>query len=271
LRGLDYEVFLNAASGQRTFGSASELREVFVNLIVNAVDAMPTGGKLSIGSESHAGRLRLRFTDTGTGMPEEVRQRIFDPFFSTKGAHGTGLGLSVSYSIIERHEGSISVVSEVGGGTTFAIELPAAEVKSQAEEIVPETVEIPSLSILVIDDEPAVRETLAEMLEVMGHRVFLADSGHNALETLAGNNCDLVFTDLAMPEMDGWETSREIRKRWPNMNVVLVTGYGTGTKPPAGEDHLVNGIIGKPFDFSQISETIIGIVAGQPVLENAGV
>ncbi|HYJ85333.1 MAG TPA: PAS domain S-box protein [Pyrinomonadaceae bacterium] len=270
LRGLDYEVFLNAASGQHTFGSASELREVFVNLIVNAVDAMPTGGKLSIGSESDAGRLRLRFTDTGTGMPEEVRQRIFDPFFSTKGAHGTGLGLSVSYSIIERHEGSISVVSEVGGGTTFAIELPAAEVKSQAEEIVPETVEIPSLSILVIDDEPAVRETLAEMLEVMGHRVFLADSGQNALQTLARNNCDLVFTDLAMPEMDGWETSREIRKRWPNMNVVLVTGYGTGTKPPAGEDHLVNGIIGKPFDFSQITETIIGIVAGQPVMENAG-
>ena len=271
LRGLDYEVSLNAESGQHTFGSASELREVFVNLIVNAVDAMPTGGKLSIGSEPRAGRLCLRFSDNGTGMPEEVRQRIFDPFFSTKGAHGTGLGLSVSYSIIERHEGSISVASEVGGGTTFTIELPASAVKSQAEEIVTEALEIPSLSILVIDDEPAVRETLAEMLEVMGHRVFLADSGHNALQTLAGNNCDLVFTDLAMPEMDGWETSREIRKRWPNMNVVLVTGYGTGTKPPSGEDHLVNGIIGKPFDFSQISETITSIVAGQPALENAGV
>ncbi len=271
LRGLEYEVSLNAESGQHTFGSASELREVFVNLIVNAVDAMPTGGKLSIGSEPRGGRLCLRFSDNGTGMPEEVRQRIFDPFFSTKGAHGTGLGLSVSYSIIERHEGSISVASEVGGGTTFTIELPASAVKSQAEEIAPEALEIPSLSILVIDDEPAVRETLAEMLEVMGHRVFLADSGHNALQTLAGNNCDLVFTDLAMPEMDGWETSREIRKRWPNMNVVLVTGYGTGTKPPSGEDHLVNGIIGKPFDFSQISETIAGIVAGQPVLENAGV
>ena len=271
LRGLDYDVSLKAENGQHTFGSASELREVFVNLIVNAVDAMPTGGRLSIGSEPHAGRLRLRFSDTGTGMPEEVRQRIFDPFFSTKGAHGTGLGLSVSYSIIERHEGSISVASEEGGGTTFTIELPAAEVKSPSVEIVADALEIPSLSILVIDDEPAVRETLAEMLEVMGHRVFLADSGHNGLQTLAGNNCDLVFTDLAMPEMDGWETSREIRKRWPNMNVVLVTGYGSGTVPPSGEGNLVNGIIGKPFDFSQISQTITGIVAGQPVLENAGV
>ena len=271
LRGLDYEVSLNAESGQHTFGSASELREVFVNLIVNAVDAMPTGGTISIESERHAGRLRLRFVDTGTGMPEDVRQKIFDPFFSTKGAQGTGLGLSVSYSIIERHEGSISVASEIGGGTTFTIELPTAEVKSESPEIVAETLEIPSLSILVVDDEPSVRETLAEMLEALGHRVFLADSGNKALQMLAGNNCDLVFTDLAMPEMDGWETSREIRKRWPNMNVVLVTGYGTGTVPPSGEDNLVNGIIGKPFDFSQISQMIAGIVAGRPVLENAGV
>jgi PAS domain S-box-containing protein len=271
LRGLDYEVILNAESGQYTFGSASELREVFVNLIVNAVDAMPTGGKLSIGSERHAERLRLQFADTGTGMPDDVRQKIFDPFFSTKGAQGTGLGLSVSYSIIERHEGSISVASELGRGTTFTIELPAAEVKSESPEPPAETIEIPSLSILVVDDEPSVRETLAEMLEVMGHRVLLAESGHQALETLAVNNCDLVFTDLAMPEMDGWETSREIRKQWPHISVVLVTGYGTGTLPPSGEDNLVNGIIGKPFDFSQITQTINSIVADVPVLENAGV
>jgi DNA-binding NarL/FixJ family response regulator len=90
------------------------------------------------------------------------------------------------------------------------------------------------------------------------------------LQTLDGNDCDLVFTDLAMPEMDGWETAREIRKRWPEMSVVLVTGYGTGTVPPAGEDSLVNGIIGKPFDFSQISETITNILANEPTLENAG-
>jgi PAS domain S-box-containing protein len=271
LRGLDYEVTLKADGAKHTFGSASELREVFVNLIVNAVDAMPTGGKLVISCVRNEARLQLQFADNGTGMPEDVRQRIFDPFFSTKGAQGTGLGLSVSYSIIERHEGSISVASEVGGGTTFTIDLPAAEVESATDEVTPEEVEVPSLSILVIDDEPSVRETLAEMLEVMGHRVLLAESGQAALQTLAGNGCDLVFTDLAMPEMDGWETTRAIRKSWPEMSVVLVTGYGTGTVPPNGEDNLVNGIIGKPFDFSQISETITNVLANQPVLEKAGV
>ena len=270
LRGLDYQVVLEAASEQHTFGSASELREVFVNLIVNAVDAMPNGGRLSIGCAQAGARLLLRFADTGTGMPEDVRQKIFDPFFTTKGAQGTGLGLSVSYSIIERHEGLISVNSEIGNGTVFTIDLPSVTPQAESTETIVESVAVPSLSILVIDDESAVRETLAEMLEMMGHRVLLAESGQSALQTLAGNDCDLVFTDLAMPDMDGWETSREIRKRWPEMNVVLVTGYGTGTVPPPGEDGLVNGIIGKPFDFSQIGETITGILANESMLENAG-
>jgi signal transduction histidine kinase/ActR/RegA family two-component response regulator len=268
LRGLHYQVALDAERGQFTFANASELREVFVNLIVNAVDAMPAGGRLSIGCKRENSRLRLVFTDTGTGMPEDVRQKIFDPFFTTKGAQGTGLGLSVSYSIIERHEGSISVTSETGSGTTFTIDLPCVDAESAAAEAESETLDTPSLSILVVDDEPAVRETLAEILESMGHRVLMAESGQHALQTLSDNKLDLVFTDLAMPEMDGWETSREIRKAWPKINVVLVTGYGPGTTPPLGEEKLVNGIIGKPFDFSQINQTISSIVAQSPIIEN---
>lgn len=256
LRGLEYQVRLEAEEGQNTYGSASELREVFVNLIVNAVDAMPRGGKLFIMGRRKDDRLQLQFSDNGMGMPEEVRQKIFEPFFSTKGAHGTGLGLSVSYSIIERHEGSISVESQPGSGTTFTIDLPAVMPESSFADVDVPTDEIAPLRILVVDDEAPVRETLAEMLRAVNHQVELAGSGQEAVQKLRQGGFDFVFTDLAMPEMDGWETARLIRKDWPNIGIILVTGYGPTTEPPAGEEDLVDAIIGKPFDFTQVGLTL---------------
>lgn len=256
LRGLEYDVKLDAQKDQRTYGSASELREVFVNLIVNAVDAMPKGGKLCVCCQREDDRLKLRFCDNGIGMPDDVRQKIFEPFFSTKGAHGTGLGLSVSYSIIERHGGSISVTSEPGQGTIFMIDLPAAVAEESVEEIETITSDVAPLRILVVDDELPVRETLAEMLTAVRHKVELAGSGQEALQKMRQHPFDFVFTDLAMPEMDGWETARSIRKHWPDVKIVLVTGYGPNTTPPTGEEHLVDAIIGKPFDFSQVGSTL---------------
>jgi len=256
LRGLEYDVKLDTEPDHYTYGSASELREVFVNLIVNAVDAMPRGGKLLVTCRRKDDRLQLHFADNGMGMPEDVRQKIFEPFFSTKGAHGTGLGLSVSYSIIERHSGSISVVSEPNTGTNFTIDLPAAVVETIADESATEICETPSLRILVVDDEQPVRETLAEMLVAVHHSVELAGSGQEAVEKMRRGAFDFVFTDLAMPEMDGWETARLIRRDWPGVRIVLVTGYGPTTTPPAGEEDLVDAIIGKPFDFVQVGSTI---------------
>ena len=269
LRGLDYEVTLEAEHGWHTYGSASELREVFVNLIVNAVDAMPMGGKLTITCEHKGSKLCLQFADNGTGMPEDVRQKVFDPFFTTKGAQGTGLGLSVSYSIIERHEGSISVASQPNGGTTFTIEIPAMEYCEKSQPISSVSSPAPTLSVLVVDDEAAVRETLADILTELGHEVALAESGLDALKQLAlSSDFDFVFTDLAMPDMDGWETAREVRKRWPEMPIVLVTGYGPGTVPPPGEENLVDGIIGKPFDFGQVSDTLIQVRRKRELIED---
>ncbi|HKR13704.1 MAG TPA: PAS domain S-box protein [Pyrinomonadaceae bacterium] len=256
VRGLEYEVKLDAEKGNTTYGSASELREVFVNLIVNAVDAMPKGGKLAISCGRRDGRLLLQFSDNGLGMPDDVRQKIFEPFFSTKGAHGTGLGLSVSYSIIERHTGLITVLSEPGSGTCFMIDLPAVVAESTVDGVETIVEDIPPLRILVVDDEQPVRETLAEMLVAMRHRLVLAGSGQEALQKLRQQTFDFVFTDLAMPEMDGWETARSIRKTWPDVKIVLVTGYGPTTTPPPGEEQLVDAIIGKPFDFTQVGSTL---------------
>jgi two-component system cell cycle sensor histidine kinase/response regulator CckA len=271
LRGLEYDVSLNATGNYNTYGSASELREVFVNLIVNAVDAMPRGGKLAITCQHHENRLLLRFTDNGMGMPEDVKQKIFEPFFSTKGAHGTGLGLSVSYSIIERHEGAIAVSSEPGNGTTFTIDLPAVVAESSFAGVLESVDEMPSLRVLVIDDEEAVRETLADMLIAGDHKVEMVESGHDAVARLRRQSFDFVFTDLAMPEMDGWETARAIRKEWPEIKIVLVTGYGPNTTPPPGEEDLVDGIIGKPFDFAQVGSTLSNLVAQAAELEKIGV
>ncbi|HEY8203310.1 MAG TPA: PAS domain S-box protein [Pyrinomonadaceae bacterium] len=260
-QGRIIDVVLNAGEGFLTRSNASEMREVFVNLIVNAVDAMPQGGTLKICCKRKGDRIQLRFADSGTGMEEEVREQVFEPFYTTKGVHGTGLGLAVSYGIIERHEGTISVTSKPGEGTTFHIDLPVDQSREEATISRQATVAPSlSLSVLVVDDEEVVRETLAEMLADLDHKVVTAESGRDAVEKIGRDDFDLVFTDLAMPEMDGWETAREIRRQRPELPVVLVTGYGATAQPPPGEVDLVAGIIGKPFDFEQVSGTIARVV-----------
>jgi PAS domain S-box-containing protein len=258
-RGLSYEVAVDGDASLHTRGNASELREVFVNLVVNAIDAMPAGGRLDVSCRRRGERLRLLFADTGTGMAEEVRARIFEPFFTTKGVHGTGLGLFVSYGIVERHGGNISAVSAPGSGTTFTIDLPHAEPAPRRPEPAPAPREsggaARTLSVLVVDDEEHVRETLAEMVEVLGHRVRRADGGRAALAALAEGEFDLVFTDLSMPGMDGWEVAREVRRRSPRTRIAVVTGYGKDAARTQG-DAPADTVIGKPFDFAQVEEVL---------------
>ncbi len=259
-RGLRYDVELDAGCDNlhaHARGNASELREVFVNLVVNAIDAMPGGGRLSIECRTRGGRVQLLFADTGAGMTEEVRARIFEPFYTTKGMNGTGLGLFVSYGIVERHLGHISVSSAPGHGTTFTIELPAVEPAAPSDagaELVSAAHSSGSLSVLVVDDEEAVRETLAEMLVSLGHRATVVEGGAEALALLEDARFDLVFTDLSMPEMDGIEVAREIRRR-AGLPVVIVTGYGKDALRSHGAGAAA-AVIGKPFDFEQVEEVL---------------
>jgi PAS domain S-box-containing protein len=257
-RGIDYKVKLAADCGLFAKANASELREVFINLIGNALDAMPNGGELQIACAKANKSISISFADTGSGISEEIQKRIFEPFFSTKGANGTGLGLSVSYGIIEAHGGHISVASEPAQGTTFMIELPMTEKSENSQiSIVQTSPGKEKFSVLVVDDEDFVREALAEMLRELEHEVVEAESGKVALQKLDSQHFDAVFTDLSMPEMDGWQFARKVREKNEKMKIVMVTGYGRGVQADSQDEYLlVDAIIGKPFNFQQLNEII---------------
>ena len=260
-RGLKYTVELSSADAFFTLGNASELREVFINLIVNALDAMPGGGKLEIRPSQIGSSIVIEFKDDGTGIADEARERIFDPFFSTKGVNGTGLGLSVSYSILKQHGGTIAVESEEGKGAAFIVTLPS----HKPDQIQPEAVVAPQpkrdLSVLVVDDEDYVRDALIDMISELATTVVGARSGAEALNKLQTQNFDVVLTDLSMPEMDGWELAQNIRENWAKTKTVLVTGYGKGVAVAPEKRDLVHSIIGKPFDFKQLAQTLEKISA----------
>ena len=205
----------------------SELREAITNLILNAVDALPDGGALSVRSGvrgwDQSGEARRQSThvfsevcDTGVGMDEPTRKRCLEPFFSTKGQRGTGLGLAMVYGIVERHEGNIEIESEPGKGTTMRLVFPIGEAHPAADAAPDSVTTGPSLKVLCIDDEPLLREMLQQILEHGGHRAVVADSGKGALELFrvareSGEPFDAVITDLGMPYLDGRQVAKALK------------------------------------------------------------
>jgi PAS domain S-box-containing protein len=259
-RGLHYDVGLDLQSAPSVAGSASELREVFVNIILNALDAMPQGGRLQIATETRGGFAHVSFTDDGIGMTAEICDHIFEPFFTTKGANGTGLGLAVSHSIIERHGGRIEVVSSPGRGTTFTVSLPAGNTIHQCE-LRENAALARTASVLVVDDDQRVREALVGMLSSAGYRTDHAGSGREALEKLERDRFDLVFTDLSMPEMDGWAVAGEVRRRWPETKVVLITGHAVPPETVDNNRDLVSEVMFKPIRFDDLSSTMSQVLS----------
>jgi PAS domain S-box-containing protein len=259
-RGLHYEVELDLKPVPLARGAASELREVFVNIILNALDAMPQGGRLRIATEACGSSVKVSFTDTGIGMSREVSEHVFEPFFTTKGVSGMGLGLAVSYSIVERHGGRIEARSSPGRGTTFSVTLPtggAAREKPARDH----RSKVKAASILVIDDDERVREALVGMLSSAGHRTAHAANGREALSRMEGGGFDLVFTDLSMPEMDGWAVAGEIRRRWPSVKIVLITGHAVPAETISHHRDLVNEVVLKPIRFDDISTTLSHVLS----------
>jgi len=239
----------------------SALREALTNLIFNAVDAMPTGGVITLETTTENGEAVLRVSDTGTGMTEAVRQRCLEPFFSTKGEQGTGLGLSMVYGIIERHRGRLDVQSAPGQGTTFIIRLPIA--KPAEKKVVAATFEQtsrPALNVLVVDDEPRVCEVISAFLRSDGHGVTTASNGREGLEQFKAKPFDLIVTDRAMPEMNGDQMAGFIKKVSPNTPVILLTGFGALIEVTSAQSKDVDVVLSKPVTLGALRKTIEGLL-----------
>jgi signal transduction histidine kinase/CheY-like chemotaxis protein len=262
---LDMRIRSNAV----VMGDDSELREVLVNMVFNAVDAMPQGGCLTLSAEEVGDDVVISVGDTGTGMSAEVRSRIFDPFFTTKGKAGLGLGLAVSFGIIRRHEGTVEVESEIGSGTSFRIKLPIARgvlkpIEIDAVEAAKQFAAQVSLKrpasrrnrthILVVDDEEHVRELLRDILDADNCEVTLAESGREALALFDAGKFDAVFTDIGMPGMSGWELANAIRERNRELPIAVITGWGEAVGSDEQQAAQVDWVVTKPFTTNRISE-----------------
>ncbi len=260
-RGRVIEVHTDLEELPPVLGHAAEVREVLTNLIVNAVDAMPLGGRLSFVGSPAADGVLLAVADTGTGMSEAVQRQVFEPFFTTKGVKGTGLGLAVAYGIMERHQGKIQVQSAPGRGTTFTLRFQAVPKERPTASPRAAGVLAPQ-RVLLIDDEATVRGTIAALLRASGHTVTEADGGAAGLALLAERPVDVVLTDLGMPDLTGWDVAREVKARSPGLPVILLTGWGDQASTDAGHQKgLVARIVGKPFRLEELLRAIAEVRA----------
>jgi PAS domain S-box-containing protein len=272
------------ASAPWVLADRSQLEQVLVNLAVNARDAMPDGGSLRIATEDvdagtawrqglpAGGHVALTVTDTGTGIAEDLREQVFEPFFTTKSqGQGTGLGLATVYATVRQAGGRIRLQTESGRGTTFLILLPVASPAGDEAAAPPAVVAERGAAahVLVVEDEPAVRDLVARLLSSAGHRVSIAADADEALGVAraADPPIGLVLSDVVMPGRSGIQLARELRERWPDLRVVLMSGY-TAEPLEAADAGLV--LLPKPFTADELLEHVRAALAPSAGAEPAG-
>ncbi len=248
-------------------GIESEVREALTNLILNAVDALPQGGAITVRTRSFERPVKdgeismhavLEVCDTGVGMDEQTQKRCLEPFFSTKGKRGTGLGLAMVYGVVERHEGKIEIESKIGKGTTMRILFPVRKLElSDTTELIESDQPPEPLYILCIDDEPALRILLQELLQQDGHKIEMADGGQagiNAFRAALVRKApfDVVLTDLGMPLVDGHAVARTVKSESSRTPVVMLTGWGAFLKNDGDVPTEVDGVLSKPPRIKEI-------------------
>lgn len=243
-------------------GHEAEIREALTNVLFNAVDATKQGG-ITVRTRSISGNVVLEVIDTGVGMPEAVRQRCLEPFFTTKGAQGSGLGLAMVFGTMRRHEGTLEIDSTVGRGTTVRLVFPTAKEQEDGalarrgtkHSTLASRAGSP-LQVLLVDDEPIVRQVTAAYLMAEGHTVTEAASGREALEYFRPGRFDLVVTDRAMPGMPGEQLAASIRDIAPTTRIVLLTGFGDLMRAAEETPHGVDLVLGKPMTLAKLRKVL---------------
>jgi CheY-like chemotaxis protein len=258
--GVQIEVVMDLLAAPAVSGNAAELREVLTNLIFNSVDAMPNGGTITVSTRQEGSGVLVTVRDTGQGMTGDERERCLEPFFTTKGDRGTGLGLSVVYGIIQRHEGRIEIESQKGAGTAFSFWLP--------ESMSMEVMQTPvigkldrALRVLVVDDQEIICELIAEYLREDGHSAAIALNGAEALDLFPQETFDLVITDQSMPGMSGVQLGQTLKAQSSTTPVILLTGFGEEMQAQGHHPEGVDLVIGKPVSSTELRRVIALAVA----------
>ena len=260
-RGVDVRLKTHLREVPLISGNEAELREVLTNLIFNAVDAMQSSEGITVRAYPEGEDVVLSVKDTGTGMTEEVRQRCMEPFFSTKGEGGTGLGLSLAYGIVQRHRGTIEIESEIGDGTTVIIRLPV-QVGQQREAIDTAVIaKTGALRVLAVDDQPLPLQVVAGYLAADGHTVETATNGQEALKKFQAGEFDVVITDRAMPVMNGDQLAAMIKATTPDIPVILLTGFGDMIMAKNESVGNVAVIVSKPATLAALREALATAIA----------
>jgi len=250
-------VDVDSRPGAWVRGTPAHLREVFTNLILNAVDAMPRGGRIRLGCSTGEGSVAAFVEDDGVGMSPETRQHALEPFYTTKGTQGTGLGLSMVYGIVKQHEGTIDVQSRLGHGTRIELSFPGTTAPPVATAVPGAPAPAPGLSIMVVDDEPAVRELLVDILGSLGHPAEGRDGGAAGLAGFVPGRFDLVLTDLGMPGVDGWQVCQSMRAQDDHVTIAFVTGWGEGVDPERARRAGAQAVVPKPFSIEDIEKVVL--------------
>jgi signal transduction histidine kinase/ActR/RegA family two-component response regulator len=243
-------------------GSATEVGHIFLDLLLNARDAMPKGGTVRVTARVEGEQVLVSVEDEGPGVLEQNLMRVFDPFFTMSATRDTGLGLSIAAGVMERIGGSISVSNRLNSGTVFTLGFPLARDERRLSAPAEARPSARALRVLLVDDEADNLEVLAEVLAADGHEVSCAASGRAALELLrSSSSFDLLLCDVGMPGMSGWQLVREAKQLEPTLRIYMLTGWANEIAEDDPRARLVRGVLGKPIDLENLRWLLAQIAA----------